>query len=279
MRHLQAPENSGPDLIEKQCSKSPWNDYRERWLSAANAYREAGGNPWKVIPAKFTAAEKKLLYNLYDNRRSGGPIRRIRRPSGGFPSCPMCGSSGGRSLDHALPRAIYPEFSIVPENLVPACTICNSDEKGSEFKGHASPERMIHPYYDIWASAPIWQVEFGADLEAVAFQAVPTPGLPEAQISIIKFHLSNVLGTEWEESSRRFWGSLPQLIRRRLGPSITQGRIKDELEFRLEDEIFEKGVNSWVPAFLRGLLNDPRIPKHLADRIDCLPAEPSSSRR
>lgn len=40
--------------------------------------------------------------------------------------CPFCGGIGRpRNLDHYLPKAHYPQFSVLPLNLVPSCRDCN----------------------------------------------------------------------------------------------------------------------------------------------------------
>ncbi|WP_420590259.1 HNH endonuclease [Bacterioplanoides sp.] len=62
--------------------------------------------------------------------------------------CPYCAglSSDVDTLDHYLPKKVYPRFSILPVNLVPSCSSCNrimqaasSDELGEQF---------LHPYTD-----------------------------------------------------------------------------------------------------------------------------------
>lgn len=259
------PDGAGDHVILSQCNKAGWEGYEERWLAAAAGYRVTGGDPWRVAPADFTDVERARLHDLYDTRRNGMTISNIRRPAGGFRSCPVCGSPGGSSLDHALPRAAYPEFSIVCENLVPACTICNSEEKRETYRGEAEPERLIHPYYDTWASEPIWQVAFSADLEAVAFRPVPSPSVPDTRFSTVRFHLTTVLGRAWEEYCRRYWTDVPRLMGIRAVAEITSAAVERELALWLQESQVLEGVNSWRSAFLRGALDDPRVPTHLAD--------------
>lgn len=271
MIHLPMPEDAGDGVIKRQCAKPEWEPFRDRWLAAARAYRSSSGDPWAIQPAPFTKPERALLSGLYDTRRKSGVIARIRRPTLGYASCPVCGSSGGRSLDHALPRSEFPEFSIVRENLVPACTICNSDEKGREYRGSVPNERLLHPYYDDWASEAIWQVEFGQDLSALVLKAVPVPGMTTAKRATVAFHLEKVLGQEWLESARRYWGSLPLSIRSRLGPNVTSDETNEELRQRLIDETFAVGVNGWRPAFLRGAIVEARVSAEVARRARALP--------
>lgn len=271
MRYLPMPEDAGDTFIKKQCKLPGWAEREEAWLDATAAYRLVQGNPWQIAPADFTVEVRNQFYKLYDSRRKGGPIERIRRPKGGFPSCPMCGSGGGRSLDHALPRADFPEFSILRENLIPACTICNSDEKGTLYRGDASPERFIHPYYDTWAGDALWSVGFEGDLDAVLFKPMVMDSVPAAYRQVVHFHLSQVLGVEWRENARRYWGSLPQLIRNRIGAQIPFDLARKELQSRLGEEILQSGVNCWRAAFLRGALESPAVIAHLASRAEVLP--------
>lgn len=271
MRHLPMPDGVSDRVVQRQCQKQGWGVYSERWLAALAAYRTAGGNPWLISPAAFEDAEKAALSGLYDSRRGGGHIARIRNPPGGYSSCPVCGSSGGRSLDHALPRAVFPEFSIIAENLLPACTICNSDVKGVTYRGVSLSERLIHPYYDSWVTGPLWQIQFGPDLDALVFKPIPCAGVPFERTSTVQYHLDNVLGDGWRESSRRYWGTLPLLIRNRLGVGVTPEMVRGELNQRLLDEIFEHGENAWTAGFLRGALDDARVPAALAEIANNLP--------
>ncbi|WP_134420715.1 hypothetical protein [Cryobacterium sp. TMT2-17-1] len=143
--------------------------------------------------------------------------------------------------------------------------------KGRDFRGKAAPERLIHPYYDEWASEEIWRVEFGTDLAAVVFRAVPSESVAAFRLPTVVYHLSKVLGAEWEENSRRYWASLPAQIGNRVGTRPTLAETRAELELRLRDETLEKGVNGWCPAFLRGALYDARVPKYLTDQVGLLP--------
>ena len=270
MKHLPLPPGAGNSIILRQCLRPGWSGRQALWLAAAANYRQFRGNPWRVRPAGFTGADADALYALYDSRGSSGPIARIRRPTIPFVCCPMCGSLGGRSLDHALPRGLFPEFSILHENLVPACTMCNSDEKGGIYRGQR-PERFIHPYYDRWASRALWRVEFGPDLDALQFKPVALPTLSRARRRIVSFHVQTLLGKEWRDSVRREWGPLPAKLRRRLGATPTDVAMRAELDIRLLDAVACNGVNCWEAGFLRGVLADPLVVTKLIERVQALP--------
>lgn len=60
--------------------------------------------------------------------------------------CPLCGVKPADTIDHYLPKEHYPIFSVTPQNLVPACRVCNTHKAA---KYPRSPnELFIHPYFD-----------------------------------------------------------------------------------------------------------------------------------
>lgn len=61
--------------------------------------------------------------------------------------CPYCGGVGEiGSLDHYLPKARFPAYSVLAKNLIPACDVCNKG-MGSNFP--SDPElQPLHPYFD-----------------------------------------------------------------------------------------------------------------------------------
>ena len=62
--------------------------------------------------------------------------------------CPYCGGIGeSRNLDHYLPKTKFPQFSILPCNLIPACRDCNMDGKGDSFAINEETQ-IIQPYFD-----------------------------------------------------------------------------------------------------------------------------------
>ena len=97
------------------------------------------------------AVTRAELEALYAKQMSaiGGAARAIydalrNAPSNG--KCPLCGIGTVAVLDHHLPKARYPDLSVCPFNLVPACDFCNN-AKRARFPTSAE-EQTLHPYYD-----------------------------------------------------------------------------------------------------------------------------------
>jgi hypothetical protein len=116
--------------------------------------RSTFAHPEQVVVGDLTKGELVALYDVGMVRASGAARKKydeIRLLS--HDECPYCGGCGELveeeeigTLDHFLPKAMFPVFSILPTNLVPACATCNTG-MGSAFP--VTPElQPLHPYFD-----------------------------------------------------------------------------------------------------------------------------------
>jgi hypothetical protein len=60
--------------------------------------------------------------------------------------CPFCDQRNISTLDHFLPKALFPRLVVSPCNLVGACMECNKIKK--DFVPQTAEEVGLHPYYD-----------------------------------------------------------------------------------------------------------------------------------
>lgn len=81
--------------------------------------------------------------------RKGVPARAVYDALKILPSnnrCPFCGYGPVETLDHILPKRLYPGFSVKPANLVGSCDRCN------KLKGESAPtgpdDGFLHPYFE-----------------------------------------------------------------------------------------------------------------------------------
>lgn len=88
-----------------------------------------------LYSAQMSAA-RGAARSIYDAIRNAAP----------YAKCPLCGIGTVASLDHHLPKSHYPDLSVCPANLVPACDFCNK-AKRARFPS-AAGEQTLHPYYD-----------------------------------------------------------------------------------------------------------------------------------
>lgn len=102
-----------------------------------------------IVVAKLTKAEFINLYEYYfRGPEKPGRVNYDKLMLSAKDKCPFCGGIGRpRNLDHFLPKKFFPQFSISPLNLIPACRDCNMDGKGKNY-AKTSAEQIIHPYLD-----------------------------------------------------------------------------------------------------------------------------------
>ncbi|HGS7001900.1 TPA: HNH endonuclease [Klebsiella variicola subsp. variicola] len=102
----------------------------------------------QIIAGEVTKKDLKDLYTVYmlkinsDARKVYDKLRASAK--GGL--CPLCGIYGVETLDHYLPKARYPLFSVHPKNLVPACEHCNGAKSDDILK--VASDQTLYPYHD-----------------------------------------------------------------------------------------------------------------------------------
>lgn len=89
----------------------------------------------QIILGKVTKLELKHLYEdhmLKADSESRKVYNKLRASApGGI--CPLCGIRGVSTLDHYLPKSRFPQHSVNPRNLIPACRDCNTGKTNSIF--------------------------------------------------------------------------------------------------------------------------------------------------
>lgn len=86
------------------------------------------------IVLSITKAGKKSFIEHYDNPKYFCDfIFNFRNDNRSF-FCYMCGGMNAGTLDHLLPKDIYPEFSFFSKNLIPSCD-CNSKKNDTISSG------------------------------------------------------------------------------------------------------------------------------------------------
>ncbi|WP_180698317.1 HNH endonuclease signature motif containing protein [Pseudomonas crudilactis] len=106
-------------------------------------------NPNPIVLNDLTKSDFVKLYETYFVPEEK-PTREIYEKllNSAKESCPFCGGIGTpRNLDHFLPKSHFPQFSILPSNLVPSCRDCNMDGKAAVFATQAD-HQVIQPYLD-----------------------------------------------------------------------------------------------------------------------------------
>lgn len=116
----------------------------------------------------FNTVPKDAWKKVYDERFVGktSPGRKYYDKLMLIPQnerCPFCNHGVVSTLDHYLPKAIYPTLVVTPLNLVACCFDCNKIK--NDYEVFSMEEASIHPYYDdidtdIWLRAELIKGDF-----------------------------------------------------------------------------------------------------------------------
>lgn len=90
----------------------------------------------KNVYTSHMVAKSKLARDIYQALLDRAPLG----------LCPSCGFGQAETLDHYLSKAGFPQFSVLPLNLVPACKSCNHGKLDSV--ATTAGQQPLHPYYD-----------------------------------------------------------------------------------------------------------------------------------
>ncbi len=102
----------------------------------------------EILIDRVTKDELKAMYSycLVDKTKPGRSVYDSILASAPNGICPLCGVGQAATLDHYLPKAKFPIFSILPLNLIPACRDCNTG-KLTDY-ANTFGEQSLHPYFD-----------------------------------------------------------------------------------------------------------------------------------
>ncbi|MEV6314275.1 hypothetical protein [Streptomyces sp. NPDC051776] len=195
------------------------------------------------------------LKKTYVNRMVGGAGRavydKLRGSCHGL--CALCGHGAADTLDHQMPKDSFPLLSVVPVNLVPACSRCNH-QKREQAPTYAG-DQTLHPYFDgdvhdhLWLFARIT----GPPKPSVIFYVDPPADMPPTFAARARHHfaaldLSGLYNSQIGNELRSLGMSL---AKHPLLPAELRGHLQETAEIKAAVE----GRNSWKAALYRGLVD------------------------
>lgn len=120
--------------------------YRDYAL-AAGSERFASMRPSRILKSH----EKRALKRCYDDKVKALDALKANitqaQPVELRGECQYCCLDSPGTFDHYIPKALFPEFSVYPPNLVPCCDICNRT-RGDRWLRNGERSH-IHLYYDV----------------------------------------------------------------------------------------------------------------------------------
>jgi len=161
------------------------------WRQRVQRYLDSSGVPPGVTLWPAIEPRKTSFLTLYlspaDTSVQGQMLRDMRQH--GLPICPACGELGHpNTLDHYLPKDIYPHFCVTPVNLFPMCDACQL-AKGTKVGNAALPRFFIHPYFDVFVAEQVVHLKIEAPFETPAFSLEVADDLEPADAGLVRAHI------------------------------------------------------------------------------------------
>ena len=199
----------------------------------------------KGLYTSHMVPEKKPARSYYDQLKMSAPLS----------ICPFCGFGTVETLDHYLPKALFPCLSILPNNLVPSCTDCN--KKKNTAIATTKQTQCLHPYFDQyhfiseqWLFAEVIETS-PATIEF--FVTAPTHWTNDDKERVKTHFIDFKLGARFKIQSATELSGLKAELEYDYKISQAQG-VKQALQ-RKSDIYFSLHANWWKTAMYQALAN------------------------
>ncbi|KQV20903.1 MULTISPECIES: HNH endonuclease [unclassified Kitasatospora] len=227
---------------------------------------EPGGAPdlTGMPPKPKTAAINVALINGYTNRMAkkgsaGHTFYLELQKSGPDGQCALCGCRYADTLDHQLPKTLYPLLAVAPSNLAPACSGCNKSKL--DLNPVDASQQTLNPYFDheadqhTWLTARITPLPQGNDTPFdITFHAEPPPDMPPVLAARAKFHIDQLHLAEVYASNAASRVRTESRLIRDLA-LVDPDDIREHLAYNAKNWTTEQR-NGWEAALYTALAND-----------------------
>jgi 5-methylcytosine-specific restriction endonuclease McrA len=271
MRTLTPPPVDAADAYERISDRRGPPARRLRLLQAKprvlGSYVVYTGNPDEIVeltPANTSPATADDLRGNYDSKnRAKRAMRGTILGHNARGRCGLCACRAASTLDHYLPRTTYPEFSVLPLNLVPACWDCNHTKATKHVRGEAAGAAFIHAYLDAGLNDVRFlytELAVSAGEPMVSYYVDPPGDLPDGLSERIRSHFAELrLATLYlyeavnELSERR--GAIEALW----DSGATTATVAQYFRREADSVGSSAGLNHWRYVLLDALAAQPRV--------------------
>lgn len=126
------------------------NTDEQLFINLSEAYKLHDFPSKKIVNNDISINEMKKIYTYRMVSSTGRDYYDEIYNSPKHGVCPLCGQRDVETVDHLLPKTIYPTLVVTPLNLIPSCPSCN--KKKSSSVPSKSEEQPINPYFDDYES-------------------------------------------------------------------------------------------------------------------------------
>ena len=232
--------------------------------AACATYDAAVPDVHGLVSIKLTLAERAALINGYDGRtvaikrRLGKMLESLPAPDADL--CSYCSLDTNPDLDHFLPKAVFPEFSLHARNLVPICTPCNR-KKLNAIKANGTDDRLfLYPSAEPSRNTRVLEADLGIQGQKiiVSYRIDDAGVLSRDERELVLRHYRRLgLGDRYSRRARNHMASFKASVK-----GYSQAAIGKVLQSKIAYPEVAEPVNGWRPALYRAVAT--RKPEVLA---------------
>jgi hypothetical protein len=232
---------------------------RPRILRRYSTYRSHTADLASLPASNFAGVDRADCEHCYDQETT--PLSLLKKAVAGvLPSsnnfyCPLCGLGKWETFDHFIPKSLFPEFSVLPRNLIPCCWRCNH-LKGNRWDA-GLPSAVLNVYYDSWPRQRFLVANIDFDLldgASVSFSLIRRIRSGRVSRARLERHFEELdLGPRFAEAG----ASAVDRYHRSLALHAFSTRAQRKRYLRREAAALaaKYGVNHWESVVLEGLTN------------------------
>lgn len=241
-----------------------FNGIQQEWCQRVQQYIDSSGSPPTVTTWTSALARKTTFLNLYlapaEHSVQGQMLRNMREHD--LTVCPACGELGRpNTLDHYLPKDIYPQFCVTPVNLFPMCDACQL-AKGTKVGDVQSPRFFVHPYFDAFVAEQVMRLEIHAPFDAPTFDLGIVDNLDQSNARLIRHHMREL------EIGRRyasFFRNQHRRLLRLVGAMRVAGQDVQQTLTTFKHGTTEPSLNAWEHVFYSAVIDQPDLIDYLSN--------------
>lgn len=255
MRRIPLPTVDDQSTFDKiraakqRARRKPLLEIRTGVFDAYESYQESAPEVGQLEKMKLTVSQKEALTHTYTVDTD--PLATLRSEILGGISvvrCPFCGIGESSTIDHYLPKEIYPEFSIYSKNLVPSCGYCNNRKRTQILEAGTDIRMFLHPYYDRIPTLDFLslRVKMEDDALILTFRVTRPQGMKKRVFSHIDNHFRSLgLADRYRKMSFDHLGGWYPALRRAYGQQANAMRVSKKLLEMARDSEEARGPNFW----------------------------------
>lgn len=240
---------------------------RQEWVNRVQVYLQHHGSPehvprWDAIPPERKTSFLNLYLSPNEDSAQGKMLAELKDHE--LTLCPACGELGKpNTLDHYLPKGLYPHFCVTPVNLFPMCDACQK-EKLEKTGTTAEPRFFLHPYFDVFIAEQVLTVSIEPPFASPTFRMQISAHLNAAQRAVVASHVRE-LAIE-QRFAHYFKGESLRTLK--FAYLLRQTGAPVEVTLRaFEGRCRTPALNSWEHIYWAAVIGNPAMLDYLANGV------------